>query len=53
VQGFGCGFLTMDNQIPPVYNENDLFMHFLAMSHNGQVATDKVQRMVAVDIYNK
>jgi hypothetical protein len=31
---------TMGHQNPPVDNPNDFFMHFLAMSRNGQVAID-------------
>jgi hypothetical protein len=34
---FGCNFWTMGNHNSSVINQNDLFMHFLAMSRNGQV----------------
>ena len=37
---FNYGFWTIGNQNPLVDNENDLFMHFLAMSCNTQLRMD-------------
>lgn len=37
---FSCGFGRIGNQKPPVDNQIDFYMHFLAMSCNIQAATD-------------
>jgi hypothetical protein len=37
---FGCSFWAIANQRPLVANQYDLFMKFLSMSRNGQVASD-------------
>lgn len=36
---FSCTFWTIANQNPPNDNQYDLFMHFLDMNRNGQVAS--------------
>jgi hypothetical protein len=37
---FGCGFWTMNNQNPLVANQSGIFMHSLAMSCIGRIASD-------------
>ena len=39
-------FLTMDNPNNLDANQNDLFMFFLAISHNGQVTRDGCNEQV-------
>jgi hypothetical protein len=39
-KGCGCTLWIINSQNHVVNNQNDSFMHFLAMSRNGQVATD-------------
>ena len=40
IHHFGYTLSKNCNQKPPVDNQNDLCMHFLTMSHTGQVAID-------------
>jgi hypothetical protein len=42
LKAFACDFWIIDNWHPMINNLDDLFMHFLTMSREGQVAMDMV-----------